>query len=117
MWTRLACSFPLYSRAQLGTRPPKPGSKPNVFDDGISDDVSYQAVQIKPKYDNVSAQVPTCRALYTFEAENPFELSFHEGDVIRLIEKVDENWFLGELGGREGHFPITYVQVLVPLPC
>ncbi|KAF7260251.1 hypothetical protein EG68_02478 [Paragonimus skrjabini miyazakii] len=104
------------NRAQPGTRIPKPGSKLTAPDDGISDDVSYQAVQIKPKYDNVSAQVPVCRALYTFEAENPFELSFHEGDIIRLIEQVDENWYLGELGGKEGHFPTTYVQVLVPLP-
>ncbi|CAH8440833.1 unnamed protein product [Dicrocoelium dendriticum] len=62
-----------------------------------------------------SAQVPTCRALYHFEAENPFELSFREGDIIRLIEQVDDNWFLGELKGNEGHFPTTYVEVLVPL--
>lgn len=26
--------------------------------------------------------------MFDFEAENPFELSFHEGDVIRLIEQV-----------------------------
>lgn len=38
-------------------------------------------------------QTPTCRGLFDFNAENPGELSFKEGDVIKLLEKLDENWF------------------------
>ena len=61
-----------------------------------------------------SAQ-PSCQALYDFDAENPGELSFKEGDIIILKNQIDENWFNGTLGGRSGYFPVNYVNVLVPL--
>ncbi|RWS16200.1 hypothetical protein B4U79_14196 [Dinothrombium tinctorium] len=58
---------------------------------------------------------PCCQALYDFEAENPKELAFKEGDIIQLNQKLDDNWFEGTLNGRTGMFPISYVQILVPL--
>lgn len=73
-------------------------------------------LQLKPKYDNQVKQTPACVALYDFDAESPFELSFHEGDVLKLIEQVDDNWYLGELNGQEGHFPTNFVHVTCPLP-
>lgn len=39
-----------------------------------------------------------------------------ENDIITLINKVDENWFEGSVNGKTGYFPISYVQVTVPLP-
>ncbi|CAG7722900.1 unnamed protein product [Allacma fusca] len=59
---------------------------------------------------------PTCQALYDFDAENQGELSFKEGDIIRLSTRIDENWYEGTLNGRSGYFPVTYVQIIVPLP-
>jgi endophilin-A len=87
------------------------------FIDAISpDDAVSPKVELKPKYEGKLDQTPVCKAMFDFEAENPFELSFHEGDLLKLIEQVDDNWFLGELNGKQGHFPTTYVQVIVPLP-
>ncbi|XP_028168318.1 endophilin-A isoform X6 [Ostrinia furnacalis] len=62
------------------------------------------------------AKGPCCTALYDFDPENQGELGFKENDVITLINKVDENWFEGSLNGKQGYFPISYVQVTVPLP-
>ncbi|KAM3965530.1 LOW QUALITY PROTEIN: SH3 domain containing GRB2 like, endophilin-A [Aphomia sociella] len=59
---------------------------------------------------------PCCTALYDFEPENQGELGFKENDVITLINKVDDNWFEGSINGKTGYFPISYVQVTVPLP-
>eukprot|EP00094_Tigriopus_californicus_P000473 TCALIF_00460-PA protein Name:"Similar to endoA Endophilin-A (Drosophila pseudoobscura pseudoobscura)" AED:0.17 eAED:0.18 QI:0/0/0/0.5/1/1/4/0/343 len=40
---------------------------------------------------------PSCQALYDFEAENPGELSFKEGDMIMLKTQIDDNWVLSSL--------------------
>jgi hypothetical protein len=37
-------------------------------------------------------------------------------NIFRLKKKLDENWFEGEVGGKVGLFPVSYVEVLIPLP-
>jgi len=74
-------------------------------------------ISIKKKHDSSQStpKIPTCRALYDFVAENPMELQFNEGDIIKLIQQVDDSWFEGELDNKKGFFPINYVEVLIPL--
>ncbi|XP_013919335.1 PREDICTED: putative E3 ubiquitin-protein ligase SH3RF2 [Thamnophis sirtalis] len=59
---------------------------------------------------------PLCRALYNFNLksknknEKPDCLSFHKGDIITMISRMDENWAEGKLGDRTGIFPILFVE-------
>ncbi|XP_049328595.1 SH3 domain-containing protein 19 [Astyanax mexicanus] len=73
---------------------------------------SVRKVQPAPE----TVKGPRCVARFDFEGDDSSELSFSEGDVIRLCEYVDEEWARGELGGRAGIFPLNFVDVLEDLP-
>ncbi|KAF3833290.1 hypothetical protein F7725_026955 [Dissostichus mawsoni] len=77
--------------------------------------VSSQQGGLKPTESELLDQ-PCCRSLYGFEPENQGELGFKEGDIIILTNQIDENWYEGMIHGESGFFPISYVEVLVPLP-
>ena len=49
-------------------------------------------------------------ALYDFDGESGGDLSFREGDRIRVIKKTDstDDWWEGELRGVRGSFPANY---------
>ena len=56
--------------------------------------------------------VPHAYALYDFESNESSDLKFKKGDLIFLKRKIDSNWYVGQVKGVEGNFPINYVQVL-----
>ncbi len=55
-----------------------------------------------------------CRALYDYDATGSDEISFEEGDCIRILKRcpngVDDGWWLGELEGAIGLFPSIVVE-------
>ncbi|XP_060598250.1 uncharacterized protein LOC132752021 isoform X18 [Ruditapes philippinarum] len=52
------------------------------------------------------------RAKYTFNSQTSVELPLNKGDIVTLLRNVDDNWFEGRVGNRQGIFPVAYVEVL-----
>lgn len=48
-------------------------------------------------------------ALYDYKAQRSDELSFAAGDLITILYKDNENWWMGEMSdGQQGFFPSNY---------
>ncbi|XP_048456884.1 SH3 domain-containing protein 19 isoform X2 [Rhincodon typus] len=52
------------------------------------------------------------KALYDFTGEKTDELNLKVGDIITILESLDAEWLKGELHGKEGIFPRSFVQIL-----
>ncbi|CAJ1079338.1 nostrin [Xyrichtys novacula] len=53
-----------------------------------------------------------CKALYDFMPEQEDELTLKEGDLLDIYGKEENGWWFGQLNGKTGHFPSTYVEEL-----
>ncbi|XP_012584509.1 PREDICTED: neutrophil cytosol factor 2 isoform X2 [Condylura cristata] len=49
-------------------------------------------------------------ALFNYEATQPEDLNFLEGDVILVLSLVNEEWLEGECNGKVGIFPKAFVE-------
>jgi amphiphysin len=51
-------------------------------------------------------------AMYDFDSHTAGDLSFREGDRIRVVKKTDssQDWWEGEIGGVKGSFPANYCK-------
>ncbi|XP_073329845.1 nostrin [Pagrus major] len=59
-----------------------------------------------------SSSIGQCKALYNFTSEQDDELTLKEGDLLDIYTKEENGWWFGELNGKTGHFPSTYVEEL-----
>jgi len=50
------------------------------------------------------------RALYDFEPTEAGELGFQKDDIIEVLATSYQDWWKGELYGRQGIFPVNYVE-------
>ncbi|XP_045462322.1 protein nervous wreck isoform X4 [Harmonia axyridis] len=80
--------------------------------------ISIPAADITPTQPMTQRQdtlPPTyCIALYDYDGEGSEELTFEEGQIIRVLSKcahsVDDGWWQGELEGKIGNFPSLVVE-------
>lgn len=49
-------------------------------------------------------------AQYNFVAENDNEMSIVKGDIIEVLDHIDDGWWLGRCGQSQGIFPANYAQ-------
>lgn len=52
-------------------------------------------------------------AKFDFTASGEDELSFHMGDVLKILSNQEE-WFKAELGSQEGYVPKNFIDIQIP---
>ncbi|XP_058457926.1 E3 ubiquitin-protein ligase SH3RF1 [Malaya genurostris] len=62
------------------------------------------------------SKIPHAKAFYDFASSETSDINFKKGDIIILKKKIDHNWCVGEINGKEGAVPLNHLQVIVPLP-
>lgn len=51
-------------------------------------------------------------AIYDFTETESGDLGIYKGDVVRIVKQIDDNWLEGQIQGKTGNFPRSFVQVL-----
>lgn len=51
------------------------------------------------------------KALFDHTADDVDELDFLANDMVEVLEMPDGGWWKGRCGGKEGLFPVNYVEV------
>ncbi|CAG8504651.1 1689_t:CDS:2, partial [Racocetra persica] len=52
------------------------------------------------------------RVEYDYQAKESDELSLDKGDVVTVLEQVDQGWWKGDLNGKIGMFPANHVKLI-----
>ncbi|XP_070591648.1 adapter molecule crk [Erythrolamprus reginae] len=119
-----------------GAAPPAPGLSPSKFRIGDQEFDSLPALLefykihyldtttliepvSKSKYINDAQlrqeEVEYVRALFDFSGNDEEDLPFKKGDILRIWEKPEEQWWNAEDGGgRRGMIPVPYVEKYKP---
>ncbi|KAG7832427.1 hypothetical protein KL943_005085 [Ogataea angusta] len=74
--------------------------------------ISLNKLQMKVL--ETTAPAETCVAMYNFDASQPDDLSFREGDRIKILDRSNPGWWRGMklTDGTTGIFPYNYVRLL-----
>ncbi|XP_067389869.1 SH3 domain-containing protein 21 [Emydura macquarii macquarii] len=57
-----------------------------------------------------------CRANFSYTPEKEDELQLQAGELVQILEEIEDGWWLGRKNGRVGAFPSNFVQELPPGP-
>lgn len=88
----------------------------DMKNDNSSFSESSDSVNSQFGYDYTNSGItPYGRTRSSFSAEYPNELSFKQGELITLRHYIDDQWMEGEIDGRIGLFPSSYVDIIVDL--
>ncbi|KAL6268816.1 hypothetical protein P5V15_001940 [Pogonomyrmex californicus] len=90
--------------------------------DAVDPDANLQSAASETIIQNhIGEMEQYCVALYDYDATCDEELSFLEGDIVKILKKephdVDDGWWEGELRGQRGLFPSLVVEPCGPDGC
>ncbi|KAH9524985.1 SH3-domain kinase binding protein 1 [Bulinus truncatus] len=93
----------------------RPTGEPGKKEDGTKP-VKQGESELAPEVAKREKQNTFERAVvrFSYNAEQPDELSLVEGQILRILDKEleDEGWWKGELNGKVGVFPDNFVELL-----
>lgn len=94
---------------QPGQQQDVPGQFFTSADGKALPDIQSQPSTSNAEVATASKNPSRVKALYDFEPQEEGELAFRRGDIIRVVNSAYEGWWKGELDGRVGIFPLTYI--------
>ncbi|NXE35581.1 SH3Y1 protein, partial [Ptilorrhoa leucosticta] len=83
------------------------------FISGLYAHIDYFSVFVTLSYYNSRNDPVEVTALYSFEGQQPGDLTFKAGDKITVTTKTNSqfDWWEGRTGGKTGIFPANYVAI------
>ncbi|XP_056416591.1 SH3 domain-containing protein 21 isoform X2 [Hyla sarda] len=57
-----------------------------------------------------------CRAEYAYSPGKPDELELNVGEIVEVLEEIEDGWWLGKKGDMVGAFPSNFVQEISEPP-
>ncbi|KAI8369799.1 P-loop containing nucleoside triphosphate hydrolase protein [Choanephora cucurbitarum] len=60
--------------------------------------------------------LPQYKAIYPFQSQQAGEIAFEKDDILEIVEKDDNGWWLARKNGVEGWVPHNYLEEYVPPP-
>lgn len=137
--TTSSTSSPIPSSNPPSIPPPSPPPTPHIsinfgkhlsvdFADGFGNRLPGTPVDTPPSYEAAICCEPVSygyatqmfseiesygRVLFDFDAQDENELTLREHQIVRLFRHVDDGWMEGELDGKVGLFPKSYIDIIV----
>ncbi|KAK3103515.1 hypothetical protein FSP39_019815 [Pinctada imbricata] len=82
-------------------------------DQSSADNAAYTSENTKSVESSVN---PYGVAQFPFAGQSVDELTFEANEIIYLIQHIDEQWTEGEIDGKIGIFPTSFVSIIVDCP-
>jgi len=99
-------AFPVKKSAGL---PPPPVRRASAVPAAPSPEPE-EDVQAEPEQEEGAGE--WAEALYDYTSEEASDLHLREGERVLVTEKTSSDWWTGEVDGRSGLFPVSYVKLL-----
>ncbi|RXG72743.1 SH3 domain-containing kinase-binding protein 1 [Armadillidium vulgare] len=70
--------------------------------------------RLKPSSSPSNVNERKCNVIFSYVPQHEDELALKEGDVVVVLEEVEEGWWKGILGDKVGMFPSNFVEIIDP---
>ncbi|KAG8754034.1 hypothetical protein FRC11_006889 [Ceratobasidium sp. 423] len=73
---------------------------------------SHNTLQRQPTPEPEPAQGEPAEALYDYNSNAAEDINVRQGDRFVIVERTSDDWWTGEVNGRRGLVPASYVRIL-----